>query len=224
MKDKIVIIGGGGHGKVIISTIRKLDNYDILGYTDLINKGLLLGVKYLGTDEVLPDIIKEHKNCKAVIGIGSIKISDKRQKIYKMLKETGFDLPVIISKNAIKNEEVSIGEGSIILERTVLNVSASIGKCSIVNTCAVIEHDCKVGDFVHLAAGAIIGGGVEVGDNSIIGVGAKVIQYKKVGKNCLIGAGSIVLKDTVSEGTYFGVPARRFTLNNSINLNGKEFL
>ena len=78
MKDKIVVIGGEGHAKVIINTIKKLDSYEILGYTDIVNKGLLIGVKYLGNDEVLSDIIKEHKNCKAVIGIGQTEVSKKR--------------------------------------------------------------------------------------------------------------------------------------------------
>ena len=209
MKHKIIVIGGGGHARLIINTIKKLDNYEILGYTDFTNKGLLLGVKYLGDDKVLLDIVKEHKNCKAVIGIGNKEISNTRQKIYKMLEEIGFDLPVIISKNAIVNEEVNIGEGTVILEKALINVSSNIGRCVIINTGAIVEHDCKIGNFVHMSVGAIIGGEVKVDDNSIIGVGAKVIQGKSVGKNIIIGAGSIVIKNTLNEGTYFGIPAKR---------------
>lgn len=216
MKDKIVVVGGGGQGKVIINVIKKLDRYDILGYTDLIDKGSVLGAGFLGTDKVLPDILKEHKNCKAVIGVGSVQISNKRQEIYKMLKEIGFELPVIISKDAIVNEDVSIGEGTVILEQAIVNVSSKIGKGVIINTGAIVEHDCTVGNFVHLAVGAIISGGVEVGENCIIGVGATVIQYKIIGKNCLIAAGSVVIKDTIQEGTYFGVPALKFDINNSL--------
>jgi sugar O-acyltransferase (sialic acid O-acetyltransferase NeuD family) len=222
VKDKIVVVGGGGQGKVIINTIKKLDNYEILGYTDLINKGLILGAKFLGNDEVLPNILNEHINCKAVIGIGYVQISNKRREIYKMLKEIGFELPVIISNNAIVNEEVSVGEGTVILERAIINVSSKVGKCAIVNTGAIIEHDCIVSDFVHLAVGAIISGGVEIGDESIIGVGAKVIQYKKIGKNCLIAAGTVIIKDTLQEGIYFGVPASKFDLSNSFKPIKKE--
>ena len=214
MKDKIVIVGGGGHAKVIINTLKKLENYEILGYTDIINKGLLLGVKYLGNDEVLSDIIKEHKNCKAAIGIGGVTISYSRQEIYTMSKEIGYELPVIISNNAIVNEEVSIGEGTVILEKAMINVSSTIDRCVIISTSAIVEHDCKVGNFVHLAVGAIIGGEVEVEANSIIGVGAKVIQGRRIGINCVIGAGSIVINNTLMEGTYSGIPARRLDLFN----------
>ena len=42
MKDKIVVIGGGGHAKAVVNVIKKLDKYDIIGYTDLINRGSVL--------------------------------------------------------------------------------------------------------------------------------------------------------------------------------------
>ena len=209
MKTKIVVIGGGGQGKVIINTLKRLDNYDILGYTDLTDKGLVLGTSYLGNDNNLQEIIKEYRNCKAVIGIGSVKISDKRENIYKMLKDIGFDLPVIISKDAIINEEVFLDEGTVIFDRAIVKVGSNIGKCAIINTGAIIEHDCKINDFVHVASGAIVSGGVEVGQNSIIGVGSKIIQYKKICENCLIGAGSVVIKDIDIDGTYLGVPVKR---------------
>ena len=106
-------------------------------------------------------------------------------------------------------EEVSLGEGTVVLEGAVINVDSIIGKCVIINTGAIVEHDCKVGDFVHFMTGAIIGGGVEVGDSSVIGVAAKVIQYKIINKNCLILEGSIVTQDLLNEGTYFGLPAKQ---------------
>lgn len=213
MKDKIVVVGGGGHAKVIINVLKKLDNYKILGYTDLKDKGLVLGIKYLGTDEVLKNVIKTEKICNAVIAIGNIKISEVRQKIYEKINKLHFIFPVIISPNAIVNENVEIGKGSVVLDGAIINTSAQIGKFAIVNTNAIIEHDSRSSDFVHFAAGSILGGGATIGDNSLLGVGAKIIQYKNVGKNCLIGAGSVVIEDIKLEGTYFGVPARKISIS-----------
>jgi UDP-perosamine 4-acetyltransferase len=212
MKDKIIIIGGGGHAKVLISDLIKLDKFEIIGYTDLNNKGLIQGVEYLGTDKVLPEIKRKHKNCGAVIGVGNISVSNIRSKIYKNLKELNFDLPVIISIDALVNEEVSIGEGTVVLQGAIINVSSVIGKCVIINTGAIVEHDSRVDDFVHLTAGSIIGAGAEIGENTIMGIGSMVIPFKKVCKNCLIGAGTIVARDLFNEGTYFGCPARNIDL------------
>ena len=166
-------------------------------------------MKYLGNDNVLAEIIKQNKNCKAVIGIGCVSISDKRQKIYKMLREMGFHLPEIISKSAILNEEVTIAEGTVVLENAMINVSSIIGKCAIVNTSVIVEHDCEIGDFVHIATGAILSGGVEVGNNSLIGSGAIILPYKEIGENCLIGSGTVVTKNCLEPGVYVGNPARK---------------
>lgn len=213
MKDKIVVIGGGGHSKLIINTIKRLDNYEILGYTDIINKGPILGINYLGDDSVLPEFFAKDNNCKAVIGIVPYQVSNKRQEIYYMLKEIGFNLPVIVSSSAIINEEVNIGEGTVILEKAMINVCSKVGKCVMIDPGAIIEHDCNVGNFVHMAVGAIIGGEVEVADGTIIGVGTKVIQGKKIANNSLISEGSIVVNNILINGTYFGIPARKTEIN-----------
>ncbi|HCY74474.1 MAG TPA: serine acetyltransferase [Ignavibacteriales bacterium] len=207
MKNKIVLIGGGGHCKVIINTIKKLNNFEILGYTDNTDKGFLLGVKYLGTDSALLDIIKENKNCSAVIGVGGVTISNKRQEIYKMLKEMEFELPVIISRDAVISEDVSIGEGTVVLEDAIINVSSQIGKCVIVNNGAIIEHGCVINDFAHLTPMTRISSGVNIGNNSFIGSGAIISRNRKVLENCFIGAGAVLVSDATKQGLYLGVPA-----------------
>lgn len=207
MNNKIVIIGGGGHCKVIINTIKKLNCFEILGYTDNTDKGFLLGVKYLGKDSILSDIIKKNKNCSAVIGIGGVEISKKRKEIYKMLKDMGFELPVIISKDAIISEEVSIEEGTVILEDAIINVGSKIGKCVIVNNGAIVERDCIINDFAHLTPMTRISSCVNIGNNAFIGSGAIISRNRKVLDNCFIGAGAVLINDTTKEGLYLGVPA-----------------
>lgn len=207
MKEKIVIIGGGGHSKVIINILINLNIYNILGYTDINDKGKLLGVKYLGNDEILKNLIKENKNCKAVIGIGNIKVSDQRRQVYERVKKIGYDFPVIISKNAIIHEGVKIGEGTVIFDGAVVNIDSKIGKCSIINTGAIIEYECSIGDFVHITPCSILNHNVNIGDDSFIGSGSFVLQKLKISNKCLIGAGSVITSDILKEGKYWGNPA-----------------
>jgi len=209
MKDSIVIVGGGEFAHLIIDVIKKLDQYEILGYTDLVDKGLVLGTKYLGTDSVLSDILKNHKNCKAVVAVGLIKISYVRNKVYEMLKELGFELPSIISKNAILQEDVIIGEGTCVLDHALINAGTRIGKCCIIGPGAIVEHHCTSGDFVTFATGAIFAAGSTIGDNSILSIGAIVVSHKNICSNCFIGAGSVAINNISIEGTYYGVPARK---------------
>ncbi len=208
--DKIVIIGGGGHAKVIISILKKLRSFDIVGYTDIENNGPILGIQFLGGDDILKDLLnKKVKN--AVIGIGQIKRSQIRERAANYAISAGFKFPAIIAPTAMINEEVIINSGAVIMDGVVLNSGTNIGQFSIVNTKASIDHDCKIGNFVHVAPGVTLSGGVKVGNYTLIGAGSSVIQNVIIESNCIIGAGSAVMKNCVENSMYVGVPAKRFS-------------
>ena len=73
-----------------------------------------------------------------------------------------------------------------------------------------INFDCVVDDFAHVAVGAHLCGTVNVGESTWIGAGATVSNNVNVCENCMIGAGAVVIKDIEEEGTYIGVPVRKY--------------
>ncbi|WKZ71055.1 MAG: acetyltransferase [Melioribacteraceae bacterium] len=206
MKDKIVVIGGGGHAKVIISILKKLYKYDIVGYTDLENKGEILGIPYLGNDDRLNSLYSDGV-INAVIGLGQIKSAALRRKLVDRCKRIGFNLPAIVSPNAIINEDVSIGIGTVVMDGVTINSGSTIGEYSIVNTNASIDHDCSIGDFTHIAPGVTLSGEVNVGNDVLIGTGSNIIQQISIPDNTIISAGSTVLKSIIKNGIYRGNPA-----------------
>lgn len=210
-KNKVIVIGGGGHAKVIINMLKRINTFNILGYIDTHDTGDVTGIGYLGNHDVLKEIKQNHSDCSAVLGIGNINIADseKRAKIKEDLKSLGYDLPTLIAPTAIVNSDVKIGKGTVIVDGAIINPGTRIGECAIINTSSSIDHDCVIGDCAHIAPGAILSGGVEVGDNSIIGAGAIIIQYKKISENCIVGAGATVVKDCTTPGVYVGTPAKR---------------
>ena len=204
---KIVVISGGGHAKVVISILRKLKEYQIIGYTDIEDKGKIFDVSYLGNDK---EFQKKNENIKyAAIGIGQIQKYKFRKKIIKSYLINGFDFPVIISPDAIVNEQVEIGKGTVVMDGVVINTGTKIGEFCIINTKSSIDHECCIGDYIHIAPGVTISGGVEIGNDTFIGVGATIIQYKKIGKNIIIGAGSVVVSDINNSGIYMGNPVKK---------------
>ena len=70
--DEIVVIGGGGHAKVVVSILRKLKHYRILGYTDLQDRGSLLEASYLGADCELAALASRRQKLNAVLAIGQV--------------------------------------------------------------------------------------------------------------------------------------------------------
>ncbi len=207
-RTKIVVVGGGGHAKVLISVLRKLGTFDLVGYTDMQDRGILLGVPFLGTDDVLRDLKKAHGSLAGVIGLGSVRVSDKRKQLWNMLIQGGLDLPAIVSPHAVVNEDVSIGGGTVVLDGAVINSGSRIGRNCVINTNSTVEHDCEIADHAHVASGATLGGGVKVGENSMVGAGATVIQGVSICPGCMVGAGAVVIKDIWEPGIYVGNPAR----------------
>ncbi|MGO9377194.1 MAG: acetyltransferase [Dissulfurispiraceae bacterium] len=206
--DKIVVIGGGGHAKVLISVLKKT-GYAIAGYTDRQDRGIILGVPYLGNDGILPELIRIHGHCQAIVGVGKIDVSGLRLSLQHEIAALGFGFPVIVSTDAIVNEAVALGEGTVVFDGVVVNSGSEIGRACILNTNSTVEHDCHLGDNVHIAPGVTLSGGVTIGANCMIGTGANVIQSVNICADCRIGAGSTVVNDITIPGTYVGNAAKK---------------
>jgi len=207
-KKKIVLIGGGGHCKVVVSILNKLDEFEIAGVVDNYKlESFINGIRIIGSDDDLKDIYKSGIH-NALITVGSTKENAKRYRLFNMAREIGYKFPVIISPEAIVDKSVKIDEGTVVMPGSIINIDSSIGKNCIINTGAIIEHDCKIGNHCHITPGVHISGAVNIDELSFIGIGATIIQGIKIGKNVTIGAGSVVIKDISNDVIAIGNPAK----------------
>jgi sugar O-acyltransferase (sialic acid O-acetyltransferase NeuD family) len=193
--NKIILIGAGGHTHSCIDVIEQENQFEIAG---LIEKNNLItdtsvGYPIIGVDNDLNVLRKKYTY--ALIGVGQIKSPNIRIKLYHLLKELNFTLPIIISPEAYVSKHAQIGEGSIIMHGSIVNKNAKIGKNCIINNKSLIEHDSVIGDHCHIATGAIINGEVKIGNNTFFGSGAITKQGISIGDKCIIGAGAIIKRD-----------------------------
>ena len=190
MKEKIILIGGGGHCKSCIDVIEQEGNYRIAGIVDLPEKlhQKILGYEIIATDDDLPRLVNEYENF--LITLGQIKSPEKRIRIFQTLKESGAKLPVIVSPLAYVSKHAKIGDGTIIMHNALINAGARIGSNCIINSKALIEHDATIGDHCHVATGAIINGGVKVGSGNFFGSNSVCKEYIEVAENAVIGCGA----------------------------------
>ncbi|MCI9077636.1 MAG: acetyltransferase [Lachnospiraceae bacterium] len=207
MKDKIVLVGFGGHAESVIDSIEASGKYEIVGYTDTNNKINCRGYTYLGNDENLESIYLEGIH-NAFITIGYMGKNDLRDKLYYMLKKTGFNMPVITDPSAIISSSAEIGEGTFIGKGCVLNTGSKIGRMCIINSCALIEHGSVVNDFTHIAVRSALCGNVTIGSHCFIGAASIVIQGITVGENVITGAGAVVTSSLPDGCTAVGIPAK----------------
>jgi sugar O-acyltransferase (sialic acid O-acetyltransferase NeuD family) len=207
--ESLILVGGGGHCKSVLDSIRTSNKFNVVGILDLNeNVGSFIdGVQVIGTDEDYKKLyIEGIKN--AFITVGSIKSTELRERIYNKLKLIGFKLPVIIDSSAIVSKNVQIGQGTFIAKGAIVNSSSKIGHNCIVNTGSIIEHDCNIGDFCHIAPGSTLSGGVKMGKGSLIGTNSTIIQGIEIGSNTVIGAGSVVVKNIKNNTIAYGNPCR----------------
>ena len=201
-----VLVGGGGHAKVLAS-ILTASGFKLAGFVDNNPNALLsnLGIKYLGTDH---NISNSGADFYFVNGIGSTGSADLRRKIFESLTSAGLIFPALVHPFSWRDSGVAIDEGSQIMAGVVVQAGTVIGANVIINTGATIDHDCIIGEHVHVAPGCTLSGNVNVGAGVHIGTGAKIIEGIKIGSGALIGAGAVVTRNVDSGTVVTGVPAR----------------
>lgn len=199
---KIVLLGNGGHSKVIQAMIHRTNGYVLVGILDESIE------KYYEDDNIFYDntdnLASYKNNYLLVIAIGDNYIRDSIIKDNNLADD---NFTSIIDANAIIPPDVTIGTGTVIMPGVVINPGSTIGKHSIVNTRAVVEHDNTLGDFVHISPNATLAGTVTVKDFVHVGSGATVIPNKTVHQHSVIGAGAVVTEDIDENSVAVGVPA-----------------
>lgn len=204
MKDKLLIIGAGGHGKVIADIALKMNNWNSIAFLDDDESTKSsMNIKVIGRSA---DAYKYVEDFDFFVGIGN---NSTREVVTKKLKSLGATIPTLIHPTAVLGEKVELEDGIVLMANAVINCCTRIGEGCIINTAATIDHDNLIGDFVHISPGVHLAGSVKVGHRSWLGIGSIVSNNVVITSGCKIGAGAVVIKDITDSGTYVGVPVRR---------------
>lgn len=196
MCKEVIIIGAGGHGRVVADIVKKSGD-KVLGFLDDKND---TDINVLGK---INDCVK-YTDKLFIIAIGNNKIRKEIAEKYPFLKYY-----TAIHPRAVIADNVVIMEGTCVMANAVINNSAKIGRHSIINTNATVEHDNILSDFVHVSPNAALCGTVVVGEGTHIGAGAVVRNNISITSDCVVGIGAAVVSNIEVSGVYIGVPARK---------------
>ena len=204
LNNKLIILGSGGHSKVVIDIVKQNSDYEIIGLIDNNVGGEVLDIPVIGTDEELDNIFESGiKNAFVAIGNNNI-----RKKLLIKLKKIGFNLINVISKNAIISESVKMGRGILIMPGAVVNSSSQVYDGCIINTNSSVDHDCTIEEYTHIAPGCTIAGSVKIGKKCFLGVGSKVIDGIEIQDETIIGAGTTIIESMEGYSTIVGTPGK----------------
>lgn len=203
----VVIIGAGGHGKVVLEILRFRRGCRVVGFVDadetLVGR-TVCGVKVLGPSNVLPKLRK--RGVKS--GIVAIGDNRARQQYMASVRDAGMTLINAIHPGSIISKSADVGENVVLAAGCVVCAEAEIADGAIINTSAVVDHECLVGECAHICPTAALAGRVQVGAGAFVGLGAKVIQCLSIGPWSTLGAGAVAIEDLPEAATAVGVPAK----------------
>ena len=207
MSDSILIIGGGGHAKHVIETLRLTDPNVRLAILDKKPAGEVLGVPVIGTEEFLGRAKADGFGSFAM-GIGGVRDNRPRADAFARARAAGLLPKSVVHPSAVIAASATMGAGTQCLSGAIIAAGAILGEDVIINSGAIVEHDCRVGDHVHIASGAIVTGTVDIAAFVHVGAGAVIRQGLAVGAEALVAMGSVVTKNVPPKTTVMGNPAR----------------
>jgi sugar O-acyltransferase (sialic acid O-acetyltransferase NeuD family) len=207
MSLPVVIIGSGGHAKVVADTLAAMGRV-VRGFLDIDParwNSTVNGIPVLGGDDALNR--GDTSEIELANGIGSVRSLELRRAAFERYRAIGFRFVTIVHPRAVVSPSVRLEEGAQIMAGAIIQPDVVIGENTIVNTGAIVDHDCRIGAHCHIAPGCTLSGNVTVGVASHIGTGASVKQGVKLGTGAVVGAGAAVVFDHQGGATLMGVPA-----------------
>lgn len=203
---KTIIIGAGGHSRVVYDTVRHDPNVETTAFVDNSPRGSkekIMRTRVEGDHSVIPELRDEGVSG-FIVAVGDNEI---RQAHFETYRDQGLTPVNAVHPEAHVIETVSLGEGNVVTVGSILSTNVSVGDNAIINTGSVVEHETTVGDHVHIGPGCTVAGRVEIGDRTFIGMGSSIKEYTTIGENAVVGAGSVVLDDVPPNTMVAGTPA-----------------
>lgn len=208
MSSRVIIIGAGGHAKVVADALLSA-GMTLLGFIDrdvATHGRMLCNAKVLGDDQILNRYHRDE--VWLANGIGGVGDTSNRMKVQLQIERAGWKFVDVRHASATVSSFARIGRTVQLLAGAIVQPDAILDEGCIVNTRAVIEHDVHLGAWVHVAPGAVICGNSKVGSQSHVGAGSVIRNGIVVGPSSVIGAGAVVVKNFDGHGKLVGVPAR----------------
>lgn len=206
MRNKLLIIGASGHGKVIADIAMKMNRWTSIAFLDddqSIKTSMELDV--IGTTA---DAFMHKDEADFFVAIGN---NATREKLQERLLDEGLSIVNLIHPSAVIGTDVEIDVGTVVMAGVVINCCCSIGRGCIVNTGAIIDHDSVIEDYVHISPGVNVAGSVSIGKGTWIGIGSVISNNINICQSTIVGAGTVVISSIYRRGVYVGAPARRIS-------------
>ena len=119
-RPAIVIVGAGGHARVVVDMLQQRADFELAGCVSPEPAADLLGLPVLGGDDSLADIFSSGVR-HAFVAIGDNRVRAER---LRHARQIGFVIANAISPHAVISPRATIGTGIAIMPGAVVNVGS----------------------------------------------------------------------------------------------------
>ncbi len=204
---RILILGAGGHGRVVLDILLASRRHDVAGFLDnnaAVHGRRVDGLPVHGAIDDLADKAAELDVQGAIVAIGD---NGVRRGLARLVDQSGLELVSAVHPSATLAHNATIGRNTVIAAGAVVCAHCQVGDSVILNTGCIIDHQTVICEGCHVCPGVRIAGRVLVEPGAFIGIGATIVPKVTLGYESIIGAGSVVIEDVPPMTTVVGVPA-----------------
>ena len=163
----LLIIGAGGHGKVVAEIAENI-GYEKIAFLDDNNP------EAIGKISEIEKFKGQYSD--AFVGIGNNKL---RSKLIQKLQDCGYTVPILVHPSAYVSRTATVGVGTVVEPKAIVNVNAHIGAGCIISVGSIVDHDVKIGACCHINAGAIVKAGGKIEPFGKLEAGEVVFGHKE---------------------------------------------
>lgn len=196
--NDLIVIGAGGHSKVIFDAVQKQGVYRIVAFVDTT-------LDLPRTQGQVPVLTALPDDCEGKYFIVAIGDNVTRARLFAEMQAKGLRPATVVHPNSTIAGTATIGLGSIVCPGVIIGPDTVIGINSILNTASSIDHDCQIGEHVHIGPGSTIAGSCHIAEGAFVGSGTVLIPHVKIGKWATVGAGSVLIRDVSEKTTVVGL-------------------
>lgn len=165
---RLLIVGAGGHGKVVKEIAEAVGCYEKIDFVDD-NSSEAIG-------KVI-DLQRLHEEYdSAFVGIGNNQL---RNELIQKLRAIGYEVPILIDPSAYISKSCHIAYGTLVEPKAIVNTNAIVGAGCIISVGGIVDHDVVLEDSVHVNAGAIVKVGGKIKKEIKLEAGQVVLGHER---------------------------------------------
>lgn len=214
MSKPLIIYGNGAMARLLYSYVRH--GRRVVGFTvekecTGAQQELFCGLPLLPFEQA--PAIWSPEQYEVLLAVGFVQMNDVRMRIFEQAKQQGYGIASYLHPSFMVHDEVSLGEGCIVLDNVSVHVGCLLGTATFISSNVNIGHDCQIDQGCWINSGVAVAGGCHIKAQSFLGVNACVAHGVVIGARNFIGANTLVARPTGDDEVHISPASTRFPLS-----------